>query len=243
MQNTTGKDLICHDRIIQRYLEEAQQQRLPIWLNLPEHGERRQKLRLVKLEPESGHLILSPQELNSDAVPFTIPDLDHCTLSCPTPNGTLRFETRLLPLDSEKKSSPYFQCDVPETILKIQQRASFRLSLQGHPSHIIVTAENLPELHGECLDLSLGGTRCRVSPASQLLLNSRLEICLSIPGLLRLTCAAIVCHGEALNGNSLQLGLQFLDLGPGQHRAIAPVLNQLERESINRNRSQSEPAE
>lgn len=142
---------------------------------------------------------------------------------------------------ASEKGRKLLHAPVPEQILRLQRRATYRLLVPiSHASsaHIQFTdqARQLVELDGRLLDISIGGIALLLpQQASELVIGARLKHCrLQFPGHPQLEVQLRVCYlnrQEQRSGTQmLRVGFAFVDLPRQYETHIQRYIFQTERE-------------
>lgn len=140
-----------------------------------------------------------------------------------------------------EKGRKLIHAPVPEQILRLQRRATYRLLVPiSHQAsgwiQLLDQARQPLELHGRLLDLSIGGIALLLpQPASALVIGARLERCrLQLPGHPLLEVTLRVCYLNRQEQRSgipmLRVGFAFSELPRQYEILIQRYIFQTERE-------------
>ncbi len=230
---------ITQKNVIWRTIQGIADQQLPIRIALDDSDEMIFRTQIARIEKEAEQIVV--HQPKSDDWQQHIIARQALKVSCNMPNGTIRFEGHLSPLDGAE-NSPYCQLSFPEQVSKEQLRSTFRVSVMKYDSDAILTFQPGTEFKGECKDISQGGTLIHLpqlkseqlqAAERSLQPGARIQsVRISIPSIIDLECAARICRAKTLKNGNLLVGLAFLDMGPKQSNALRGALIKLERNNI-----------
>lgn len=147
--------------------------------------------------------------------------------------GNIRFHGLMSTLD-DSEDSPYCKLTLPAKIFRMQLRDYYRVSLAKIHSSVLLQIGEDSTLQGKCRDISMSGAMISLpanSPALEI--GQSIENCsISIEDILELNFAGEV-RSQHPSESEVLLGIQFVDLTPGQLKPISAALNKIERKNIN----------
>lgn len=147
--------------------------------------------------------------------------------------GNIRFHGLMSTLD-DSEDSPYCKLTLPAKIFRMQLRDYYRVSLAKIHSSVLLHIGEDSTLQGKCRDISMSGAMISLpANSSALEIGQSIENCsISIEDILELSLSGEV-RSQHQTESEVLLGIQFVDLTPGQLKPISAALNKIERKNIN----------